>query len=159
MVRSAIEISVDVGETPLDEDAVRAAATEALAHGGRSGLALSIALVDDATLAALHERCLGDPSPTDVMSFDFGDEGPASDDPEAPEPGGEVIVSVDRAIAVAAERGVAPERELALYVVHGVLHLCGFDDHDEDDRSAMRAAESTVMERLGYPPDRLPHDR
>ena len=87
---------------------------------------------------------------TDVMSFDLGDDenGPA----------GELYVSVDRARAVAAERGVSLERELTLYVVHGALHLCGFDDHEESERERMRGAEREVMERLGFPPDDLPHE-
>jgi len=53
---------------------------------------------------------------------------------------------------------VSFERELVLYVVHGALHLCGFDDHDPDERAAMRAAERSVMGRLGYPEDLAPHD-
>ena len=59
---------------------------------------------------------------------------------------------------MARERGVTAERELLLYVVHGVLHLCGFDDHEEEDRSRMRAAERVVMERIAQPHDDAPHD-
>ena len=134
----------------LDDEAVRAAARRALEHGGRPDLPLDVILTDDATLAELHGRCLGDPSPTDVMSFDLGDEQLG--------PQGEVYASVDRARDVARRRGVAPARELALYVVHGTLHLCGFDDLDDDARRAMRAAERAVLSALGYAPDDSPHD-
>ena len=54
--------------------------------------------------------------------------------------------------------GVRLERELLLYVVHGALHLCGLDDHEEADRSSMRAAEGRVMERLGFAPDEGAHE-
>ncbi len=54
---------------------------------------------------------------------------------------GEVIVSAETALAQAAEYGVEPESELLLYVIHGVLHLVGFDDKESAARDAMRAAE------------------
>lgn len=114
-----------------------AAAEAALAHGGRAGIEIGVVLVDDAALCALHERWMGDKSPTDVISFDLGEEqdGPA----------GEVYVSVDCAQRVAKARGLDPVRELTLYVVHGVLHLCGYDDHEPQARRRMRAAERAVL--------------
>ena len=119
---------------------IAAAAEAALAHGGRAGIELGLVLVGDAALCALHERWMGDPAPTDVLSFDLGEElgGPA----------GEVYVSVDCARRVARERQLDPVGELLLYVVHGVLHLCGYDDHDPGDRRRMRAAERKVLARL-----------
>lgn len=148
----AVEFTWDVERGEFEETALRRAVDAALRHGGRAGVELSVVLVDDRTLADLHGRCLGDPSPTDVMSFDL------SDELDSDGPVGEVVVSVERARAVAAERGVAAERELALYLVHGVLHLCGFDDVDEAERERMRAAEAEVLASLGYPPDDAPHD-
>ncbi|MEO2163828.1 MAG: rRNA maturation RNase YbeY [bacterium] len=59
-------------------------------------------------------------------------------------------MSVDRAREVSSTRGTSLRRELALYVVHGVLHLCGFDDHKDRDRTEMRVAECAVLESLGY---------
>jgi probable rRNA maturation factor len=147
---SEVEVLWEVDARPLDDEAVRTAVRAALAHGGRAGAGISVLLTDDPTLAELHERFLGDPSPTDVMSFDLGEEedGPA----------GEVVVSVDRAREVAERRGVEHARELALYLVHGVLHLCGFDDHEDGERARMREAEATVLRALGYAPDKLPHE-
>ena len=146
-----VEVHWDVvGERPLDDARVQEVARAALAHGERADLELSVVFVDDAALCELHGRYLGDDSPTDVMSFDLG--------ADTPGPGGELYVSVERAAARAAERGVDVARELALYVVHGALHLCGYDDHDEGDRAAMRAAERAVMHALGFPPDDAPHE-
>ena len=149
-VEVAWGVALEPADRPLTDEAVSAAAEAALRHGGRAGAGLSVVLVDDPTLAALHAEHLDDPSPTDVITFDLGEEGEG--------PVGELYVSVDRARAVAAERGVPAARELALYVVHGALHLCGHDDHDPDDRARMRAAERTVLGELGYPDDPGPHD-
>jgi probable rRNA maturation factor len=71
---------------------------------------------------------------------------------------GELYISVPCAQRLAAERDVPFERELALYVVHGTLHLCDFDDHDPEERAAMRAAEAIVMANLGFETDKLPHE-
>jgi probable rRNA maturation factor len=114
-------------------DLVDRAATAAGWHGR-----LSIALVDDARMRELHERHLGDPSPTDVMSFEL-----------APELG-ELVICTDTALACAGERGVDPLVELLLYAVHGTLHLVGHDDHDDDDRARMQAAERHILAELGF---------
>jgi probable rRNA maturation factor len=126
-------------KSPVGEREIEAAAREALAHGGRETLALSIAIVDDAQIAALHGRWFDDPTPTDVISFDLGDE---------PGPAGELYVSLECALRVARARGLDEARELLLYVVHGALHLCGFDDHEPRDRARMRKAEARVLARL-----------
>ncbi len=122
----------------------------ALVHGSRPSAVLSVVFVDDASLSKMHADYLGDASPTDVISFDLGEDGMG--------PAGELYVSTDCARRLAQERGVDKERELALYVVHGTLHLCGWDDHEPEEREAMRAAEAEVMEALGFAHDRLPHD-
>lgn len=138
-------------EFPAEEldDARLAQAVEfALAHGGRPGLAVDLVLLSDPALAELHGRFLGDPSPTDVMAFDLGppEYAPVGDGEHEAE--AEIYVSVERARALAAEHGHGAAQELLLYAVHGALHLCGYDDRDEPDRSRMRAAEAAVMERL-----------
>lgn len=127
------------------------AAQAALAHGGRAAARIDLIVVTDQALAELHGRFLHDDSPTDVMAFDLGEEpgGPA----------GEVYVSLDCARRVAHQRGAPLERELALYVVHGCLHLCGYDDHAPEERARMRAAEAEVLDALGYPRDDAPHEQ
>jgi probable rRNA maturation factor len=112
----------------------------ALDHGGRPGIELAVVFTGDRELAALHASTLGDPSPTDVITFDLGEEGHG--------PAGELYISVERARAVARERGLDPGSELALYIVHGCLHLCGFDDSEAPSRDRMRAAERAVLARL-----------
>jgi len=142
-------ITWDVEPELVPDSEAERAVEAALAHGGRAGIDVDVLLVSDATLTDLHGRFLGDSTPTDVITFDLGGGG----GPEA-----EIYVSVDCARRVAAERGIEPARELALYLVHGALHLCGFDDREDEDRAAMRAAERAVLAGLGYAPDPTPHD-
>ncbi len=97
---------------------------------------LSIAFVDDRAIARIHDEFMGDPSPTDVITF--------PGDPEM-DFAGEIVVSVDRARARAIELGLPFSRELALYLVHGWLHLAGLRDGTGTERKAMRAAEREVF--------------
>ncbi len=138
------------GDALLSEDAVCRAVELAAAQGGRAGLALSVVFVDDEHLTQLHAEHLDDRTETDVITFDLGDDGAG--------PAGELYVSVDRARRVAERRGVEVERELTLYVVHGTLHLVGFDDHEDAERARMRAAEALVLDALGFPPDTSAHE-
>jgi probable rRNA maturation factor len=144
MRRAAGEIEVawlPAGPRLLSDEELRRVARAALAHGGRPGLALSLVFVDDPTLARMHAAHLDDPAATDVMAFDLGEAGGGA--------AGELYVSVDRARAEARRRSLPPDRELALYVVHGCLHLCGLDDHRPRDRARMRTAERRVLGALG----------
>jgi len=145
------EVSWAVAGPPvLEEAAVERALQVAAAQGGRPGLELAVTFVSEADLTRMHAEYLDDPTATDVITFDLGTEGEG--------PAGELYVSVERARQVASQREVAVERELTLYVVHGVLHLCGFDDRDASDAARMRSAEAAVMAALGFPPDPIPHE-
>jgi probable rRNA maturation factor len=111
----------------------KAACKRAAEHvlGGRK---VVVALVDDPTIAELHERYLHVEGPTDVLSF----------------PHGEIVVSGDTARREAKARGIPPLHELVLYVVHGALDLAGFDDKSGKARKRMRAAERRILSELGY---------
>jgi probable rRNA maturation factor len=147
-----VSIQIHWDTEPVFADRVRLAEAvrEALEFGGRPGLEVNVVLVGDEELRRMHAEFLGDDEPTDVITFDLGDEGGR---PEA-----ELYVSAECARRTAEERGVDPERELALYLVHGTLHLCGYRDHENSDREAMRAAEKSVLDDLDYPSDDAPHD-
>lgn len=130
------------GSSPLDLERLRAIACEALAGEGEDGVGLSVSVVDDAQMAELHVQYLGVEGPTDVLSFPLDDD----DDPEGPEPLlGEVVVSVDTAAREASERGISTDEELLRYVVHGTLHLLGYDDHDPADRERMWARQEALV--------------
>jgi probable rRNA maturation factor len=109
---------VEVDEGALAELARRTLAGE---DGGPVELSLSFVGLDE--MSALHERYLGEPGPTDVLSFPLGEDGLL----------GDVVVCP----AYAAANTSDVKAELALLVVHGVLHLLGYDHEEEDERSAM----------------------
>ena len=113
---------------------------------GRSIRTISVALVDDATISSLHERYLGDPRPTDVLAFDL------RDDSRDQRIEGEIVVSVEAARRSAARLGLHEAREVLRYVIHGTLHLMGYDDCRPADRARMRQAENRVL--AGLSPDR-----
>lgn len=109
---------------------------------------IGILLVDDRRIAALHGRWLGDPTPTDVITFDLTESDAAVDGPLR----GDVVVSVETARRVGRDFGWTPRLEVAYYVVHGLLHLTGYDDRTPVRRRAMRARERSVMRAVGLPP-------
>lgn len=163
----SIQIHWQTESQPLGDADVTRAAKAALRHGGCEGLRLSIVFVDDEEMVRLHTEFLADPTPTDVITFDLRGNELEADEAMPKElaellgsaPQGELFVCVEMAQRVAEQRQVEVDRELALYVVHGALHLCGFDDHDPEERKAMRLAEQAVMGQLSYVQDDAPHER
>jgi probable rRNA maturation factor len=126
---------------------LRDRAVEALRVLGVGG-EVRVRVADDAEMSASHERYAGMRGPTDVLTFDLG--GGVS----AGAGGGrvldaDVLVCVDEARRQAEARGHGVERELLLYIVHGVLHCLGHDDHDADRAAAMHAREDEVLEAIG----------
>lgn len=104
---------------------------------------LSIALVEDDEMAHLNEQYRGVVGPTDVLSFGCDDPCPAaSDEPIAL---GDVIIAPDIARRQAAELGTTVEDELDLLLVHGVLHLLGYDHEADEDAAVMQAREHVVL--------------
>jgi probable rRNA maturation factor len=103
---------------------------------------ISVALVDNAAIRRINQKHLAHDWPTDVISFRLSS-------PGEPRLAGELIVSTEMAAATAAEVNAEPGAELALYVVHGLLHLCGFDDRSEPEVLEMRARESLHLNRHG----------
>ena len=108
-------------------------------RGGCPPGELSVALLTDPALALLHGRFLGDPSATDVITFG-GDAASGT--------AGEICVSVDAAARQALARRTGLSGELTLYLVHGWLHLAGYDDLTAAGRRAMRRAEARAMRIL-----------
>jgi probable rRNA maturation factor len=100
---------------------------------------LSIALLDGATVAVLHGKFLGDPSPTDVITF--------PGDPTQ-EFAGEICISVDDAAQSAKSRNISLGEEIMLYLVHGWLHLAGLQDDTAEAKGIMRQAERKLLQRL-----------
>jgi probable rRNA maturation factor len=97
---------------------------------------LSILLVDEDTMSSYHQKYLGEPGPTDVLSFPMDELRPPEDNDEQPEGLlGDVVLCPAVTARQAAEHGRTPEAESEYLLVHGLLHLLGFD-HDEPQQQA-----------------------
>lgn len=99
--------------------------------------------VDVEEISKLHGEYFDDPSSTDCISFPI-------DSPEEPEclVLGEIFVCPEVGIAYAKEHGIDPYHEIMRYIIHGLLHLLGFDDQDEKSQKIMRDEENSAMHYL-----------
>lgn len=90
---------------------------------------VEIAVVDDETIARVHDEFLNDPSETDAITFPYG----------------EILVSCDTAARYAAEHNLSPQEELFRYMVHGLTHLHGYLDYEPADREALFAVQEPLV--------------
>ena len=136
-----VQVNIQQRVLPLDEQWLRQIVTVVLSGEGAASASVSVAVLDDKAIHELNRRYLHHDYPTDVLSFvlEEGDQGLE----------GEVIVSAETAAREAAGFGWSAADELALYVVHGTLHLLGYDDHEDSDIAAMRAKERHYLARMG----------
>ena len=149
-----LDAADQTGRCPVDRDDLTAAVQAGLAFADVTAASVTVIVLDDDALHAINRDHLGHDWPTDVVTFAFTDAGLGGGNGSGAIEG-EIYVSLDTAAREAAERGRRVEDELTLYVVHGTLHLCGYDDHDDADRAAMRQAEREVLTQLGITPDRF----
>jgi probable rRNA maturation factor len=90
---------------------------------------VEITFVSDAAIARVHGEFLGDPTPTDVITFHHG----------------EILISAETAGRQATEHGQTVEHELALYLLHGLLHLAGWHDHEPQEAAAMARRQEKIL--------------
>ena len=109
---------------------------------GVSDAVLNVNIVGGATIRALNRTHLGHDWVTDVIAFGLP---PETRIPGEPALFAEIYVCLELALETAGELGLDPARELALYIVHGCLHLAGMDDQTSGDREAMRRAEGETL--------------
>jgi probable rRNA maturation factor len=122
----------------IDRRRMRRTVRAILADASVAEAQISVAVVDDATIAALHGEFLGDPTPTDVLSFVL------ERSPRHLE--GEVVASADTAAAAAPSFHCTAEEELLRYVIHGTLHLVGYDDITPPLRKRMQNKEQVYLD-------------
>lgn len=140
----AIAIAQRQARLAPDDRRQRKAIREILRDVGHARAAISLTLVDDEEIHALNRQFLGHDYPTDVITFQLSAEGEPLE--------GEIVVSVDTAAATAERLGWDAADELLLYVIHGALHLAGYDDTSERAAAKMRRAEREYLGRFGLEP-------
>ncbi len=134
-----IEASVPAG---IDESRLADLVAFGLVAEGATGeWQIELVLGDDELLQQLHRDFMDLDSPTDIMTFPELDE--TSDPPAVT--GGQIYISVDRAAAQAPEFGLSVADEIQFLVLHGVLHLCGWDDATDAMRSAMLDRQAELL--------------
>ncbi len=142
----------------IDEAFVRNIVRKTLEAENIPAATISVAIVDNAQIHKLNRQYLNHDYETDVLSFLLED----SFDPPGTSPAGaprgagrtidgEIIVSAEMAVNMAADYSWDAMDELTLYVVHGLLHLCGYDDLTAEELPVMRACECRIFEILGRP--------
>lgn len=133
--------------------AIRTAIRQVLKLEGVAAAELSIAIVDDPTIHQVNRDHLQHDYATDVISFVYHAErsSPATGTPrgEGLELEGEIVASAETAVREAAKHGWPAESELMLYIVHGLLHLCGYDDLTPPEKRIMRRREREMLSALG----------
>ena len=141
---SKVSVASPQETVPIERRRFREVAQAVLEGEGVRDYEISLAFVDDATIHRLNKRFLDHDEPTDVLSFPLSE-------PNARKLSGELVIGAEVARAQAAARGHDVQAELALYVIHGLLHLCGLDDATPEGAAAMRARERHYLGLLGLP--------
>jgi probable rRNA maturation factor len=139
-----IEIANEQDAESVNVGRLRKAVRLVLREEGVAAATVSVAIVDDECIRGLHRDYLSIDSATDVLSFVLEE--------SKSELEGEVIASAETAAAAAARFGWPADDELLLYVIHGTLHLVGYDDCDSKSRLKMRARERRYLASFGLAP-------
>ena len=91
---------------------------------------IEISIIDDKQIAKVHGEFMNDPSPTDVITFDYG----------------EILVSAETALSNSEEMQVSLENEILLYIIHGMLHLGGYFDGSNEEFKEMKSLQEMILD-------------
>ncbi len=144
MEKLHIEIIDEQEFAAVDHDQLQRAGRVTLDFLGVEQAELSVVLLDNPAIHEWNRNTLEHDFPTDVITF------PLSEPNEPLE--GELLISVEMAADMAAEMGWSMQDECKLYLIHGILHLVGYDDLDPTDQKQMRAREREVLAYLDITP-------
>jgi probable rRNA maturation factor len=145
-----VSVAVPLETVDVDRGLMRRVARAVLEGEGVADAEISLAFVDNAVIHRLNKRYLDHDEPTDVLSFPLGEA-------RAGRLSGELVIGAEVAKTQAEARGHDVQAELALYVIHGLLHLCGEDDKSPSAAAAMRERERHYLRQLELP-DIAPND-
>jgi probable rRNA maturation factor len=146
--KSSARVEVQIAPalaTSLSASHLKAVTTAALDHLSTQGQ-MTLVITGDGAIQALNRDFLGKDAPTDVLAFSAQEDGgPFVASPEAGHYLGDVIVSYPRAVAQAGEACHTVEQELNLLIVHGLLHLLGYDHAGSEEEAAMWAIQAETL--------------
>lgn len=152
-----ISISLDYGEEIVGDLAVEELAIFTLEHEGLpDNTEVSISFVSDDEIAELNETYRGKVGPTDVLSFEcdgLDDEMLLCEDDEFDVPEfelGDIVIAPNVALRQTKEFATTIEEELSLLLVHGLLHLCGYDHIEDDEAEEMEALEQEILQAWAH---------
>lgn len=123
---------------------IKAAKKSLLAEHFHQAAEVSILLVNDEEMQAMNSKYRGIDRPTDVLSFSQMDEGSAPFE-DSPVILGDIVISVDTAERQAVSRGEPVDDELDMLVVHGILHLLGYDDETDEKSEIMLSRQAVIL--------------
>ena len=135
----------EVSPLPVPIAWLKKTATALLRHADRKECELSILLVDDSRMTELNSNYRGIAGATNVLSFPMDDE-PATAGPQLL---GDIVISVDTAAREAADCDSSMEDYLCILLVHGLVHLLGYDhERGKDDAAAMTTKEQELLQKI-----------
>jgi probable rRNA maturation factor len=139
-----VHISVkNLQETvPVDASLVRRVVFSVISDETRKNADITVCFIDDALMRDLNKRYHATDESTDVLAFNLSGAGKKLLK-------GDIAVSAETAVANAALYKTSVQYELCLYVAHGLLHLCGYDDQDAEGTKVMRRKELKYLARCG----------
>jgi probable rRNA maturation factor len=139
-INFVVEPGTDVS---IDEERIESLARFVLSEEGATDRwEVAVVLTTDQRLRDLHREFMGIDSETDVMTF------PSDPIEGESESGGDIVISVDRAAEQGSEFGHSREQEVEYLIIHGLLHLCGWNDRDDNDRETMLERQDDLLTRF-----------
>ncbi len=144
MAKHRISIACPQELVPIDRGRMKEIIRTVLSGEKIPEAEISVAFVDNPTIHQVNKRFLDHDEPTDVLSFPLSD-------PGAKKLLGELVIGAEVSLSEASARGHDIQSELALYVIHGLLHLCGYDDKTDSAAKEMRNRERHYLQLLGLP--------
>jgi probable rRNA maturation factor len=156
MIEPEISISVEQKlAVSLEESWLQRIALSTLeAEGVTSSAEMGLVITDSKTIQKLNRTYRGEDQPTDVLAFHMSPEMSQESElhfvgpPNGVHHLGEVVISYPQAVRQAQEQGYGVAQELALLIVHGILHLLGYDDETTEGQQQMKAKENEILKRL-----------
>ncbi len=149
-VKHTVDVRSEVAADALDMTVLKVAALATLKYCDVQEVCEMVVVIsNDQALKALNQRFRGEAHPTDVLSFPDDTRGPFTGAVAGfPRYLGDIVISIDRARAQAEEVGVALIQELQLLIVHGTLHLLGYDHVEPGEKEQMWAEQAKILSLL-----------